>query len=239
MNDFVLLITSSIDPDNFNFVGRKGSEVREKDYIKAINFYKELRLPVVFIDNSNFHSKAIQNILDQFIDSEYLFFKSIDSHKGKGHGELEILNFAFDHSNLIKDDSVVVKVSGRYIIENLGNILNAISHLETVHFCNFSRNFSWVDTRLMIYNKFFFNNYFNPTCIRFLDELNGIYLEKVYARSIHFWMYEGYRIKLLPFPPFYNSYNGSTNERIFFSPFRKLKYLIFHHLKIWIFKQLI
>lgn len=231
----VILLTSSINPKNYSFVGRKGMEIRLKDYEDSIRFYLSKDFRIVFVDNTNSELKDPWIIHHK--NFEFHKFLTEESFKGKGHGELEIMQFAISSSRLIKEENYFIKISGRYIIENIEQILIGINDLESYHYCNFSRNLFWADTRIMVLSKYFFENYFKPTCDKYLDESNGKMFENIYARAIHLWMYNGRRIKLFSVPPFYNSFNGVTNQRIFYGWIKKIKYQIYQRLKLWIFKQ--
>lgn len=232
---FIILFTSTISPGDYNFVGRKDVDCRLKDYLKAFNFYFDLGFKIFWIDNSGYDL----SFLDTFSNVSYFSFLSTESYKGKGHGELEIMSKAFSSYENINDETIVIKISGRYIIENLEDLVSQFKDLENFHYCNFSRNFYWTDTRLLVLNRSFFYNFFQPTCNLFLNESLGILFEKAYARSIHLWMYNGGRVKLFSVPIFFDSYNGVTNKKIKFNLLIKLKYRIFILIKNWVFKQVI
>ncbi len=237
MKKIVFLLTATLNPGDFDFVGRKGLENRLADYVRAIRFYSQLNFPIVFIDNSNFLSEEIKSILVSTMNSEYHTFSSIESVNGKGHGEMEIINYGYKHSELMKNADVVIKVSGRYIISNLQEIISGLDEHETIHYCNMTRNLFWADTRIMILTYYFYTSYLNPRCISSLDESHGIYFEKIYARSIHSWMADGKKINLLKYYPFYDAVNGQNNKVIKFNFYKRLKYLIYFRMKHWIFKQ--
>lgn len=236
-NIIPILLTATINPGNYSFVGRVGLENREQDYFEAVDFYVNKGYSIVFIDNSNFISQRIINKNSSNSNFEYLTFASKDSHLGKGHGELEILNYAFENSKFVKEAGAFIKISGRFVISNVEEIVKALKELNTYHYCNFSRDLFWADTRLMVLTKDFYDNFFKPKCILFLDENKGAFFEKVYARAIHQWMAEGGRIKLLPEYPFYIGYNGVTNKKIHFNWFSRTKYSLYYGLKKFVFKQ--
>lgn len=238
-NKICLLLTSTINPKDFPFVGRKGKGNREKDCMEAINFYIKKGFRIVFIDNSNFKSEKIIDQNGSNLCFEYLSFESTDSHLGKGHGELEIIDFALKTSKYLESEDFFLKISGRYIIDNIEELCKGIKELDYYHYCNFSRDLYWADTRFMILTKSFFSNYFKPACSQYLNESDGVTFEKVYARAIHAWMAEGGRIKLLPSFPFYRAFNGVTNKKIQFNLLLKIKYTIYYKFKKMIFKQFV
>tara|TARA_R110002012_G_scaffold321984_1_gene553074 strand:- start:17910 stop:18632 length:723 start_codon:yes stop_codon:yes gene_type:complete len=239
LNSSILLLTSTISPQDWHFVGRKGIDEREEDYFLALSFYSKFNLPIVFIDNSGHFSKRINSVISNISESEYLTFLSNHSNKGKGHGELEIIKYAFENSKLINKYDNIIKISGRYIISNFIHFLSNLTFNNKIHCCNYSRRFSWVDTRIMILDHYFINNYLFPTMDKFLDEPSSIFFERVYARSIHLFQYDGGKILLWPTYPFYNAINGENGRSIKFSFFKKIKYRLFYNVKKFVFSQTI
>ncbi|MBB6327816.1 hypothetical protein FHS59_003459 [Algoriphagus iocasae] len=238
-NSTVLLLTSTISPQDFNFVGRKGVHNREDDYFSAVSFYCKFNLPIVFIDNSNYRSDRIEKIIFNNSESEYLLFESKQSFKGKGHGELEILKYGLENSNILNKYQNIIKISGRLTISNFFEFYSKLDLNLSIHYCNYSREFSWVDTRIMILNKSFIKNYLFPTMDKFLNESENVFFEKAYARSIHLYQYDGGRISLWPAYPLYNGFNGESGKKIKFSLIKKFKYYLFNKIKIFVFSQTI
>lgn len=235
MPDIAILFTSTISPGDFSFVGRKGTLNRLDDYIKAFKFYNSLGFKIVWIDNSNYDL----SFLNSFSNTEYFSFLSLESFKGKGHGELEIIKYGLENSKFLDSCSFFVKISGRYMISNFIQFISKIEFTSIKHFCNFSRNLNWADTRIIVFEQSFLNNFFIPTMDKYLDEPNGEYFEKSYARAIHFFLYSGGKISLWPIYPFYYGINGESGKIISFSLLKKIKYFIFLQLKRYIFKQTI
>lgn len=233
----LILLTATINPANNDFVGRKGVENRENDYLKAIRFYRGKGFRAVFIDNSNFSSENILSEFSSDLDFEYLTFQSLSSQLGKGHGEKEIIDFGLENSNFLKDVDFFVKITGRLIIFNIDSILKDIEFNTSEITANFSRNLSWSDTRVMFLTKHFYNNYFSPTANKFLDEKEGIYFEKVFALSIHLFMAEKGTLRFWPEYPFYIGINGQNGKDFNFNFYKRMKYIFFLFLKKWINKQ--
>ncbi len=234
-----IFLTATINPVNFEFVGRKGVEYREMDYFMAVSFYRGKGYRVVFVDNSNYMSEKILTQFGSDFDFEYFTFQSSLSHLGKGHGEKEIIDFGLENSNFLKDVEFFVKITGRLIIENIDLLLNNIEFSRTTIIANFSRNLSWADTRIMFFSKHFYTNYFSPTANKFLDEGNGVYFEKIYAMSIHLFLAEKGSLKFWVEYPLYNGINGQNGKNFNFNYLKKIKYNIFLFIKKWVNKQTI
>lgn len=236
---YPILLTAAINPADYEFVGRKGSQIRELDYFKSLIFYLENDYNVIFIDNSNFESKLILDKFKGYKNFEYLFFRSQQSHLGKGHGEKEIIDFALQHSEMLKTNTFFIKITGRLIIKNLQLIVNNIEFDKSIVYGNFTRNFSWADTRLMILNKGFYEKYFSPICDNYLNEKEGILFEHVFAKSLHAFLSNNGKFRFLPYYPDYRGYNGSNNLKYDQSFVKRLKYFIFFKIKQFVNEQTI
>ncbi|MFC4873604.1 hypothetical protein [Negadavirga shengliensis] len=236
---FCILLTATISPGDFDFVAVRSSQEREIQYLESVKFYKRFNLPIVFIDNSNFISKSIANELNENEGHEYLTFESQESIKGKGHGEIEIITYAISKSKVIKEKEFFIKISGRYIIENFKNVPPSNWTNSEVVICNLTRRFSWADTRIMFVSKHFYFNYLLPTAEIMLNEKQGVYLEKVYAMSVHFFLSKGGRFSFWRSYPYYSGVNGTNGKIIKFSPQKRIKYSMFLRMKKWIHNQTI
>lgn len=234
-----ILLTASINPDNFDFVGRKGVENREMDYYNAIKFYVIKGYQVVFIDNSNYNSEKILNEFKYNSNFEYLTFQSSLSFLGKGHGEKEIIDFGLVNSIFLKEAEFFVKITGRIIVKNINFLIKDIEYDEKSLVANLSRNLSWADTRIMFISKFFFNNYFLPTANKYLDEKNGVFFEKIYAKSIHSFLADKGSLKFWNQYPLYRGINGQNGNVFNLNILRRFKYDFFLFLKKWVNKQTI
>lgn len=238
-NNICLLLTSTISPEDFPFVGRKGVTNRENDYFLAASFYSKFNLPIVFIDNSDYRSDRIKKVISTAPESEYLSFKSIESSKGKGHGELEILKYGLKNSTILLQHKNIIKISGRYIISNFLEFYTKLNLNSSTHYCNYSRNYSWSDTRIMILNLEYINRYLFPTMDQLLDEPNYSRFEGVYAKAIHLFQYDGGVVSLWPVYPFYDGVKGDNGKQIKFSLIKKFKYYLFYKVKKFVFSQTI
>ncbi len=236
--DFVLLLTGTINPIKKEVLkGRNDAIKREDDYYKAINFYLSKGFIVVFVDNSNFNSIRIDSIKDEYNSFEYHSFMSKTSHLGKSCGEIEIFNFALENSPSLKKVDYIVKITGRYIIKNLNQLLSGVNGVDHDVYANPTRNLRWADTRLLIMRKGFYFNYFLPCAEKYLDESKHVYLENVAMKALFMYLFDGGELRLWPIYPAYDAYDGTHDEKVSFGILKTWKYNLYFKIKKFVFKH--
>lgn len=205
-----LVITGCINPNsNVPVLAVKNCSERRKQYIDSILFYlnKTSFNRIVFCDNSDATKdtrliKLAQKRNKQF---EWISFKGNDKkviEKGKGYGEIEIVNYVLNHSCLIKDCNCIVKVTGRLKMLNI----NWFIHLKKNNTNYFlKRNNSFVDTRCYCTKISDFKNFFQNAG-EYVDDHHGIYLEHVFYNIL---TQNKIEYKLFPVEPEFVGVSGS------------------------------
>ena len=221
-HNIVLLLTASINPTNTPDVAIPDNKERESHYLFALQYYSSLGYPIVFIDSSNIISKPIQQIGKTIKDFEYHSFKTLFSNLGKGHGEKEILDYAFENSSILKEAERVIKITGRYRINNLPKIIHKVGHSNATVHVNFGLNCSRTDSRMIIFKPNFYSSYLKPTLEKYLDEPSKLYFESVLARSVHLLMAEGGIYEPWPEYPLYSGVNGANGKEVEFKGLKKI-----------------
>ena len=127
-----ILLTATIQPKGMINVAIINPEERLAQYKEAIEFYiNQTNFNIVFCDNSNIllDIKSL-NIINKTRkkDIEILTFdgNSIKS-KGKGYGEMEIINYSLKNSNIIKnidENKRIIVATGRVFVKNASNLCN-------------------------------------------------------------------------------------------------------------------
>lgn len=182
----ILLLTATITPPSSvpNLI-RTNPAIRLQDYEKALAFYMTLIDQgvdyIVLVDNSNSDSSTLQNLVKQSNVSdrvELLSFYGLDypTAYGKGYGEFKLVDYAMANSRIInqeKSNAVIWKVTGRYVVKNLAQVINQ-RPTEFDIYCNFRLGLTrplhkfkllkWMDMFLMAwtyqgYNSFIRNIY--------------------------------------------------------------------------------
>ena len=156
----LLLLTATITPKSgVPNLKRNDPLLRIQDYVDAFEYYltqvgKAIDC-IIFVENSNSDISQLQTIVDnQGLANkvEFIVFNGLDYpvHYDRGYGEFMLLDYGMANSQLIRNlphtETVIWKVTGRYIIQNLAQIISS----QPTHFdlyCN-CRNYPkyWVDT---------------------------------------------------------------------------------------------
>ena len=127
---YVILLTACVNPDNMSFTELQNPQVRKEQYLQAVEYYvKRTRYKLVICNNSgDDFGNAFEKLSDRV---EYLFFDGNNYNRslGKGYGEFEIIKYAIQNSQLIKQAQVVIKITGRLIISNLKPAINETRRL--------------------------------------------------------------------------------------------------------------
>jgi hypothetical protein len=161
----ILLMTATITPPaGVPNLQRTSPTLRMEDYRQALIFYMSFIgsgiSGIVFVDNSESDLtilKETARAAGHADDVEFLSFAGLDYPPSydRGYGEFIIVDYAMATARMIKNlppDSFVWKVTGRYIVRNLGKII-ASSPSKVDIYCNF-RNIPvrLVDMYLMRWN---------------------------------------------------------------------------------------
>ena len=161
----ILLLTSTIkpNPDQPQLVLVNPVD-RLKDYESALEFYAHQlargRLDkIIFVDNSGFDLGCLSDRF-QSKNIEWISFYGLDypNTYHRGYGEFKLIDYAFSHSITLRalcDSDVVWKVTGRYIIKNMGNVIK-LAPARFDLYCDVKKN--WVDMGLMAWNKAGYNS---------------------------------------------------------------------------------
>ena len=102
--------------------------------------------------------------------------------KGKGYGEGEIVNYALQHSQVLKDASHFAKCTGKLWVENFADCLNGFNGIAAF---DFHGNFKpeQIDTRFYVVSKDFFVSHMAALhhCV---NDSNGFYLEHAFRDGL-------------------------------------------------------
>ncbi len=232
----VLLLTGSIVPHPESAKGgRLDAKLRENDYFEAIQFYLKEGFRVVFVDNSNTRSEKILGLKDKYPFLEYHTFPTKRSHLGKSQGEVEIINFALEHSDYLRSVDYLIKITGRYIIKNIRTIVDGTKGMEHELYINPTRNLRWADSRLMLMKQTFYTHYFLKAVETYLDESRGVFMENTLMKSLFLYLLDGGQMRLWPAYPAYKGMDGTHDEPVRFSFLKTLKYNLYYKFKTFAF----
>ncbi len=232
----VFVLTGTINTNDIQFNQLTNPDIRKSQYLDAINYYlTTYSAPVVFVENSNTdispHFEGISKTRLEIITFEGNHYPP---SKGKGYGEMEILNYAIKHSSLLKEATHVVKVTGRYKVLNMDKYLNYVhsfKELIDIH-VDLSRSLTYSDSRFFIVGKSFFDDLF--LYHEQLDDSNGFYMEHAICKAALDGILKGRHYRPFKYYPVYSGFEGATNRKcktnfLYIFP-RRVKFL----LKYWL-----
>ena len=206
-----LIITGCINPNpDVPVLALKSFDERRRQYIDSIIFYLEKTnfKYIIFCDNSNAEEdEELYKIAEKYGKKfEWISFQGNDSkviEKGKGYGEVEIINYVIAHSEQIQQCNYLVKVTGRLKILNI-NWFTKLSKDEVDYFLLRENNF--VDTRCYGVKISTFEKYFSGTG-EAVNDKKGVYLEHVFYNVIS---EHALKYKLFPIEPEFAGVSGSN-----------------------------
>ncbi len=170
---YCLLLTACIKPEQvtINPIIRIDPAIRMQDYFSALKFwlgYEQTYFDsIVFVENSSSDLFLLRNLVakeNKFnLKVEFLQFQSSPVPDGVhyGYSELEMIDFAFDHSKLIANTTHIIKVTGRLYFPQLIRLLKWIP--KGIEFASDSRDYTiasrdehYIVTTLFIVEKRFY-----------------------------------------------------------------------------------
>lgn len=239
MESIVVLLTGTIKVSNVPFLLMTDTAQREREYYKSIQKWMSLGYPVIFCENSNYHSEMINELVKDITPQkfEYLKFTTTVSHLGKGNGEAEILDYVFKHSKLIHNHTIICKSTGKNFVSNAKQICHKVLTSPTsqsIVTAIFVRNLTMADSRFFFFKKDFYFKYW-AKYINDIDEHHRIYLEHTLAKSIHLAIAAGEKWILLPALPVVEGYLG-TYATLYRNGFFKTRMnnLFYYIMRKWI-----
>ncbi len=89
------------------------------------------------------------------------------SGKGRAYGEFKLLDYAMEHASMVREASVIWKVTGRYIVRNLRQMVRSAPDFDV--YCDMKNHpLRWMDMRLIAWRPQIYSMIFNGIA----DELN-------------------------------------------------------------------
>lgn len=178
----VILLTGCINPNGMSFTQLNNPCERQKQYIDAIHFYlSKTTCKIVFCENSNTDIKPyIKNAQDRL---EILTFSgNQNKQRGKGYGEAEIIEYALHHSTFIQDNIIIIKITGRLIVNNILQLLKSIRYKHDFVTCLFHSDLKFADSRIFCGTISFFKELLKNK--NKMDDEQGVFFEHILASTV-------------------------------------------------------
>lgn len=167
MHNFPLLITSYINAEHSTTVELKDSAERLRLTMNAIEAWLKMdpSLSIVVCDGSNSNQRDL--IKRRFPKSqiEWISFQNstdLVEKYGKGYGEGEIISYALEHSNILKNQDVFMKCTAKLWVKDYQKIIQKFPghFLAKAFFKNVltfkPTELEYIDTRFFVSSKVFF-----------------------------------------------------------------------------------
>lgn len=187
-----LLLTACIDPGPTPITKRVDPRARLEDHLIALRHYTSCKLPVsiVFCENSGFDIGPVRTLLANQSDIPEWECLQFDGNqeawtRGKGVGEARIMEYAAEHSVLMKrdPDDIVLKISGRYVVTNFSQIVDHLRRTDADLVVNLQHGLRFARCDVFAARSTFFAPFAQKT-IRSADEQSGYFIEHVLAEQV-------------------------------------------------------
>lgn len=187
----VLVITSAVNVSTYKQTKLINMQDRKNLTKEAINYILEQKIvsKILLVDGTNeliFSKQEIVEIENKGVIIEQLAFQqnSNDVRRyGKSNGELQIMNFAVEYSDLLKSNSTFFKLSARYKIVNIKQIMQKLEGVDNVFFFDnlsfIPKKYKYTSTIFYKTTVEFYQENFSEALYRCSNEPEG-YLESVY-----------------------------------------------------------
>ena len=182
----IILLTGCINPDGMAYTKLQNPIIRKEQYLEAIRFYlKKTSNKILFIENSNTDISSEFKVEVDKSRLEFIVFAGNDYDKtlGKGYGEMLILKHAFKHSKFISESSTICKITGRYKVLNIEQLLFHYNKCECDLMVDLLNQMKYSDSRIFIAKKLFFEDYlFKLDDI--VNDSKGFYFEHALKNAV-------------------------------------------------------
>lgn len=185
----VILLTACINPGGMSSTRLQDTKIRLEQYKQALSFYlSKTSYKILFVENTLYD---FSHDFIAYINSgrlEYLTFagNNYNASLGKGFGEAQILLYAINNSRFLKETSVIIKITGRIIVENviqLYSMVNIPAKENVMIACNIRPSKKLGTSTFFVCKKEFLTNYFFPH-LNQINDANHIWFEHILYKAI-------------------------------------------------------
>ncbi|HEV2987903.1 MAG TPA: hypothetical protein VG759_05640 [Candidatus Angelobacter sp.] len=214
---FVLLLSATIDTGKTPFIHRSNPAVRMLDYKTALlKWLSEPSIPtIIFCENSGSPLDELVALTHEFNSRAkkvtFLSYKSPEreSIRGKGYGELGAIHYALTNCKL-ENSTLVVKVTGRYYIENFPDILADMRRSEHAALLSCTVHRQKIPSECFVSTREFLWNYLVPRR-ESIDDVAGFYFEHALAEAAAAAKQDGLLHATFSARPKVRGMSGTTN----------------------------
>ena len=131
-----IILTTTVMVDNKSFIFQRDIEERRQTYVKSIlQWLSKSNFKIVLVENSGYNFDELHNEKElykdrfeviTFIENELECAKYLQHNKSKGDSEIFAIDYAFRNSKIIKSQDFIIKITGRFFINDLEEYLSNI-----------------------------------------------------------------------------------------------------------------
>lgn len=213
----VLLLTGCIDPKGMRFTARNDPAIRRKDYMDALHswVYKSDFKHIVLCENSGADLSDFEEMVrgsGKEVDLISFVAPEFEEWKGKGYGELLIIQHAMEHSKLIHENSRIMKCTGRLFFSSHKKYYNHGVHGDFDISLDVFRSLDECDVRAFFGSYDFITKYLLPFKERLDERTEPMQnLEHVMGQAVFRALSDLLKYEPLPATPFFVGHSGTLN----------------------------
>jgi len=225
----ILLLTACVNPGGMSYTQLNNPDKRRQQYENALNWYlTNTTLPILFVENSGTEIEIGDSLFANSNRLEMLTFNGNDYDKtlGKGYGEAKILQYAFEHSQMLKNKdaaSLIIKMTGRFVCKNIEAISKRYQNLQTIY-ANIDKD-DWggnvAISNIVIAPALFWTDYFLLSKEK-LNDSKRYHFEHLLYDSICAWKSKGYKHREFWMLPEMEGFSGTTGSKTYSSNKRNI-----------------
>jgi hypothetical protein len=234
----VILLTACVNPTGMSFTKLQNPKKRLDQYKEALDWYLlNTNCRIVFVENTNcdISSDYSEFIIKKRLECLNFDGNSYDKSLGKGFGEGCIIKYALEHSSFLIDSSIIIKITGRIILNNVNIFLNSIENKtpngEFVE-CDFNRKISMAKSIVIIATIKFYRDYFTKYSELINDSL-GYEFENALGSAIRDFLQDGHLLYLFKVPVRLAGVSGTSNKMIQNHSFKFKVKKVLYFFKMW------
>ena len=235
------MLTATIDPGLTPMVVRRDSRTRLNDYCEALRIWLRSGIQtIVFVENSGHDLSVLKKIAADYpqVKTEFISLNpnAATAHRGKGFGELTMIESALSLSPSLRDAQYVAKCTGRLTLINIRKLLRCLEGSHADMFCTLKNNLSFADGRFFIARP----SIISEQLIGKKDLLNdgaGMFFENVLAKATTEAVSQGYRWASFPVFPYVAGISGTFGTLMTDKPWTRAAKVMYHLLRRYVYQH--
>ncbi|MFV0470001.1 MAG: hypothetical protein ACK5MK_13875 [Dysgonomonas sp.] len=180
----LLFLTGCINPNGMSQTLLQDKDVRKNQYIQAIKYYLEKTdKRILFVENSGEDiSPYFENINSNRLEI-ISFVGNSEKNRGKGYGEMSIIEYALLKSKFLEESDFIFKITGRYKILNINTFFKQVNKKKELDvLAVLYKNLESADSRMFVCKVDFLTSLVKQK--EMLDDAKGLFFENVLSKTI-------------------------------------------------------